>query len=308
MISIGNYTTSQFIQRHLSNQITAISESSERLSSGKRVNNASDDPSSIGPISRLNAQIGSISKAIQNGADGKIVTQTADAGLDQINNLLTRVRELAVQGGNSTLTTADRTTLQVEVDAYLSEIDSLTKIVKFNSTNLLDGSIDKASFMVGELKDANIDIALIKSDSTALGLSGASGVKEFTSGRVTAFNYSTNLAASDIKINSQNALAATLTTNLSSGNNTAKALVTAINANSNVHGATATGFNKLTTAAKSTLTMSNTFTVNGDLISVQTSLSDLVIELNQEASGVTANLNSDNTITLSTFNLSINNN
>ena len=299
MISIGNYTTSQFIQRHLSNQITAISESSERLSSGKRVNNASDDPSSIGPISRLNAQIASISKAIQNGADGKIVAQTADAGLDQINNLLTRVRELAVQGGNSTLTTADRTTLQVEVDAYLSEIDSLTKIVKFNSTNLLDGSIDKASFMVGELKDANIDIALIKSDSTALGLSGASGVKEFTSGRVTAFNYSTNLAASDININSQNALAATLTTNLSSGNNTAKALVTAINANSNVHGASATGFNKLTSAAKSTLTMSNTFTVNGDLISVQTSLSDLVIELNQEASGVTANLNSDNTITLS---------
>jgi flagellin len=280
MISIGNYVTSQFIQRHLSNQITTISEAGERLSSGKRVNRSSDDPSSIGPISRLNAQIGSISKAIQNGADGKIVAQIADSGLDQINNLLQRIRELAVQGGSSTLTDADRTTLQVEVDAYLSEIDSLTSTVNFNTTKLLDGSTDKLSFMIGELKDSIIDITLIKSDSTALGLSGASGVKEFTSGRVTAFNYSTNLAASDIKINSQNALAANLTTDLTSGNNTA------------------TGFNKLTSAAKSTLTMSNTFTVNGNSISVQTSLSDLVTEINQEASGVTATLNSDNTVTL----------
>ena len=233
MISIGNYVTSQFIQRHLSDQIKAISEAGERLSSGKRVNRSSDDPSSIGPISRLNAQIGSISKAIQNGADGKIVAQIADSGLDQINNLLQRIRELAVQGGSSTLTDADRTTLQVEVDAYLSEIDSLTSTVNFNTTKLLDGSTDKLSFMIGELKDSIIDITLIKSDSTALGLSGASGVKEFTSGRVTAFNYSTNLAASDIKINSQNALAANLTTDLTSGNNTATALVAAINANAN---------------------------------------------------------------------------
>jgi flagellin len=299
MISIGNYVTSQFMQRHLSNQITAISQAGERLSSGKRVNSASDDPSSIGPISRLNAQIGSISKAIQNGGDGKIVAQIADSGLDQINNLLIRIRELAVQGSSSTLTDADRTTLQVEVDAYLSEIDSLTTTVNFNATKLLDGSTDKLSFMVGELKTSIIDIALIKSDSSSLGLSGASGVKEFTSGRVTAFNYnSANLVASDIKINSQNALATTLTTDLSSGNNTATALVTAINANANSHGATATGFNKLTSAAKSTLTMSNTFTINGNAISVQTSLSNLVSEINQEASGVTATLNSDNTVTL----------
>ena len=90
-------------------------------------------------------------------------------------------------------------------------------------------------------------------DSTALGLSGSTGVKEFTSGRVTGYNYSSNLAASDIKINGQNALAATLTSDLTSGNNTAAALVTAINANSNSHGATATGFNKLISAAKSSL-------------------------------------------------------
>ena len=124
MLTIGNFTASQLIQRNMFNQIKEITESSERLSSGKRVNNSSDDPSSIGQISRINAEILSIGKALQNGADGKIVTQTADSGLNEINNLLARIRELAIQGGSSTLTTADRATLQVEVDAYLAEIDS----------------------------------------------------------------------------------------------------------------------------------------------------------------------------------------
>ena len=298
MLNIGNLT-SQFIQRNMSQQIREITQSTERLSSGKRVNRASDDPGSIGQISRLNAKILSLGKAISNGAEGKILAQTADGGLSSINNLLAGIREIAVQGASTSLTTADRNTLQVEIDAYLTEIDSLTNLITFNTIKLLDGSTDKVQFLVGENKDDNISVSLVKSDSTALGLSGASGVKEFTSGRVTGFNYSTNLATSDIKINSQNALAATLTSDLTSGNNTATALVTAINANSNSHGATATGFNKLTSAAKSSLSMSNTFTVNTNVISIQTSLENLVTEINQEAAGVTATLNSENTITLS---------
>ena len=299
MLNISNFTTSQFIQRKMSNQIREITESTERLSSGKRVNRASDDPGSIGPISRLNSQVLSLSKAIANGAEGKILAQTADNGLNSINNLLSGIRELAVQGGSSTLTTADRNTLQVEIDAYLAEIDSITKLVKFNTTKLLDGSVDKVNFLIGENKDDNFTISLVRSDSTALDLSGSTGVKEFTSGRVTSYDYSSNLAASDIKINGQNALAATLTSDLTSGNNTAAALVTAINANSNSHGATATGFNKVISAAKSSLSMSDTFTINSSVISVQSSLENLVTEINLVAGGVTATLNSDNTITLS---------
>ena len=300
MFSIGNYSTTQFIQKNMLNQMKEITQSTQRLSSGKRVNAASDDPGSIGPISRLGAQISSIYKALQNGSDGKILSQIADGALNEINNLLSRVREIAVQGSSTVLTSADRSSLQVEVDAYLAEIDSLAKITNFNAIKLLDGSTSKVTFMVGETKESNLDISLTKSDSTALGLSGASGVKEFTGGRVAAFNYSsTNLGASEIKINSQNALAANLTTNLSSsGSNTATVLATSINANSNSHGANATSFNKLTSAAKSTLSMSNTFTINSDVISIQTSLSNLVTEINQAASGVTASLNSNNTITL----------
>ena len=299
MISISNNSNSYVSQRNLSNQIKQISESSERLSSGKRVNSASDDPSVIGTISKLNAQVSSIYKGLLNGSQAIILSQTAESGLSEINDLLSMIRALAVQGSGSTLTDADRTTLQVEVDAYLTEIDTITTTTKFNDIKLLDGTTTSASFNIGSASDSSLSISLVDSDSVALNLSATSGVSEFTSGRVTAFNYTTNLAANDILINGENALAATLTSNLSSGNNTAKALATAINANSSSHGAVATAFNSLTSSVISSLSMSNTFTINTNTISVQTSLANLVAEINQEASGVTALLNSNNSIALS---------
>ncbi len=300
MISIVNSSSTQSIQRSLSHQIKQVSESSERLSSGKRVNSASDDPGVVGVISKLNAKILSISQGLLNGFQAITLTQSAESGLSEINNLLSMIRALAVEGTDSTLTDADRTTLQVEVDAYLSEIDTITTNTKYNDIILLDGSTSSASFNIGDDAASSLSISLVDSDSVALNLSATSGVSEFTSGRVTSYNYSSsNLAANDILINGENALAATLSTDLTSGNNTATALATAINANSNTHGATASGFNSLTSAVISNLSMSNTFTINSNTISIQTSLSNLVTEINQAASGVTALLNSDNSITLS---------
>ena len=301
MFTVGHHDRStSIIQKNLILSLKKTQESTERLSSGKRVNKSSDDPGNIGTISKLNAKIGSISEALKNASSAKSLSQIADSGLSEINNLLSRIREIAVQANSSTLTSGDRTSLQTEVDAYLSEIDNITKSIKFNDLKLLDGSTKKVTFMVGDEKDSLLTINLKDSDSSALSLSSISGVKEFTSGRVLSFDYSgSNLAANEIKINGQNALAATLSSDLTSGNNTAAALETAINANSNTHGSVATAFNKLTSAAKSTLSMSNTFTINGDSVAIQTSMEDLVTEINQAVSGVTASLNSDNSITLS---------
>lgn len=301
MFIVGHHDRStSIIQKNLISSLKKTQESTERLSSGKRVNKASDDPGNVGTISRLNAKIGSISEALKNASSAKSLAQIADSGLNEIDNILSRIREIAVQASTSTLTSGDRTSLQTEVDAYLSEIDNITKSIKFNDLKLLDGSTKKVTFMIGDEKDSLLSINLKDSDSSALSLSSISGVKEFTSGRVLSFNYSSsNLAANEIKINGQNALAATLSSDLTSGNNTAAALETAINANSNTHGSVASAFNKLTSAAKSTLSMSNTFTINGDTVAVQTSMEDLVTEINQSVSGVTANLNSDNSITLS---------
>ena len=300
MLSINSNMNAHVLRKNLLNSIKETTEATERLSSGKRINSASDDPAVIGKISRLNSDIGSITEAIRNGSSAISLTQSAESGLIEINNLLSRVRELAVQGGNSTLTTGDRTSLQTEVDNYLNEIDNITKQTKYNDIKLLDGSIPKVQFIIGIDKDGLFPINLTDSDSSALGLSGNSGVKEFTSGRVSGVDYSSsNLGVSEIKINGENALASTLSSDLSSGNNTANALASAINANSNNHGAEASAFNTLTSAAKTSLSMSNTFTINGNTISVQTSLENLTAEINQEVSGVTATHNtSDKTITL----------
>ena len=225
MNSISNFTNTNFIQRSIAHKIKEIKETSERISSGKRINSASDDVGSIGTVAKLNAQLGSISQALLIGGQAKVLTQTAESGLISINNLLSRIRELAVQATGSTLTDADRTTLQVEVDAYLSEIDSITLATKFNEIKLLDGSTSKITFNIGEDKNSILEIELTDSDSVALGLSATSGVKEFTSGRVSSFDYSSNnLAVNDILINGENALASTLNSDLTSGNNTASAL------------------------------------------------------------------------------------
>ena len=88
MLSIGNLTASQFIQRNMNEQIKEITHSTERLSSGKRINSASDDPAVIGKISRLNSDIGSITEAIRNGSSAISLTQSAESGLIEINNLL----------------------------------------------------------------------------------------------------------------------------------------------------------------------------------------------------------------------------
>lgn len=300
MISIINSSNSQNIQRNLTDQIKKITEASERLSSGKRVNSAADDPGLIVSISKLNAKISSISQGLINGFQAISLTQSAESGLSEINDLLSMIRALAVEGTDSTLTDADRTTLQVEIDAYLKEIDSITTSTKFDNIILLDGSTATAKFTIGDEENSALSIELVNSDSVALNLSATSGVSEFTSGRVTGFNYnSANLAVNDILINGENALASTLNTNLSSGNNTAAALETAINANTVTHGATSTAFNSLTSSVIANLNMSDTFTVNSNTISIQTNLENLVTEINQEASGVIAVLNSDNSITLS---------
>ena len=99
MFTVGQQTTTtSFIRKNIINNIKKTTEASERLSSGKRVIRASDDPGRVGEISRVKAGIGSISQAITTGGQAKTLTQAADSGLNEINNLLSRIRELAVQG------------------------------------------------------------------------------------------------------------------------------------------------------------------------------------------------------------------
>ena len=231
------------------------------------------------------------------------MTQTAEGALGEVENILQRVRELAVQAGNSTLSNSDRTMIQAEVTALIKEVDNISANTHFNKVNLLDGSNKSLNFQLGINEQDSLEVELQKSDSISLGLKGSEGVKLLTSERVATTNFSSahhTIAAADVKINGKNAFASDFASDLTaSGANEAKLLADAINLNTGVHGAEADAFNALTSVVKGTFNMNNTFTINSNTVELATSYEGLVDNINQAVSGVVANLNSDNTITLS---------
>jgi flagellin len=279
-----------------------LDQAMTRLSSGLRINSAADDAAGSAIASKMESQVRSLGVAIRNSYDAISMTQTAEGALGEVENMLQRVRELAVQAGNSTLSDSDRTMIQSEVTALTNEIDKVAANTHFNGVNLLDGSKDSVNFQIGINANDAINVELQKSDSRSLGLSGSVGVQTLSSERITEKNFglgSNIIQAADIKINGQNALAADFSSDLTgSTTNEAKSVADAINANTGQHGANADAFNSLTSDPKGTFSMSATFTINGDTVALATSYSDLVTNINQSVSGINATLNADNTMTL----------
>jgi flagellin len=280
-----------------------LSDAMTRLSSGLRINSAADDAAGAAISSKMESQVRSLSVAIRNSYDAISMTQTAEGALNETENMLQRVRELAVQAGNSTLSDSDRVMIQSEVTALISEIDSISKNTHFNDVKLLDGSNKTVNFQIGINAADTLAVSLQKSDSISLGLSGSQGVKLLTSERVPTTDFSAahhSLAASDIKINGKDAFSTTFASDLTAtGANEAQLIATAINLNTGIHGAEADAFNSLTSAVKGTFNMDNTFTINGDTVELATSYESLVSNINQAVSGINATLNSNNTVTLS---------
>jgi flagellin len=248
----------------------------------------------------MESAVRSLSVAIRNSEDAISMTQTAEGALGEIENILQRIRELSVQASNSTLDGNDREMIQNEVSALLSEIDKIATTTNFNGTKLLDGSKDQVHFQIGINATDALAVDLEKSDSITLGLGGTSGVRTLTSSRLvkSGLDFSGTLAKEDIKINGENALSADYSTNLSSSSAAAGALAAIINLNTGVHGAVADAFNTVTSKAKGDFNMTGVFVVNDATVALATSYADLVGNINEAASGLTAKLNEDNTITL----------
>ena len=279
----------------------AMSQAMARLSSGLKINTASDDAAGSALATKMEASVRSLDVAIRNSEDAISMTQTAEGALGQVENILQRVRELAVQAGNSTLSANDRTMIQNEVNQLTTKIDSIAKTTDFNGVQLLDGSNQQVSFQIGTHKVDNLTVDLQASDATTLGLGGTVGVKAITSGRVPQTNHSSAaILASDIKINGENAFSASYAEDSSTTEvDAAGALATAINLNTGVHGAVADAFNVVTSVAKGDFNMTTTFTINSNTVALASSYSELVSNINESVSGLDATLNADNTITLS---------
>src|SRR5919202_6681476 len=134
--------------RMLNQTAAGVSKSLERLSSGYRINHAADDAAGLGISEKMRGQIRGLAQAQRNIQDGVSMVQTAEGNLDEVQSILQRVRELAVQYKNGSTSTAGQNAIQSEVDALSSEITRIQSAAKFNGVSLL-GSATGVTFQVG---------------------------------------------------------------------------------------------------------------------------------------------------------------
>jgi flagellin len=156
-------------QRNLETSGIAYSKSLQRLSSGLRINGASDDAAGLSISIRLGAQVRGLNQAIRNANDGAAILQTAEGALGEVTNIVTRIKELAVQSATGSNSSADRTSLNSEVQSLISEVTRIAVQTKFGSTAILDGSFN-GQFQVGVNAGETVGAAI--SNYRASSLSG----------------------------------------------------------------------------------------------------------------------------------------
>ena len=145
-------------QSHLQKSQSALGTAIERLSSGLRINSAKDDAAGFAIAERFLSNIRGLSQVARDTSDGVSLAQTAQGALSATNDSLQRMRELAVQAGNGTLSSADREKLQKEFDQLSGEVDRVAKSTAFNGQKLLDGSFSAATFQVGPSAGDNVTV------------------------------------------------------------------------------------------------------------------------------------------------------
>ena len=157
---------------------SAQAKSSEKLSSGYKINRAADDAAGLAISEKMRRQIRGLTQASANAQDGISCVQTAEGALTEVHDMLQRINELAVKGENGTLTSADRSYIQMEVQQLMSEIDRVQSTTTFNEQNLLDGSFSGKKLQVGA--EAFQSIAITINDMSVSGLVESGSVKNKT--------------------------------------------------------------------------------------------------------------------------------
>ena len=147
----------------------------ERLSSGLRVNSAADDAAGLAVAGKMESQLRGINMAIRNNQDGVGLIQTAESGLNEVRNMVLRIRELAVQMANGIYeNTPDRANAQLEVTALLNQVDLIAENTKFNDVALLDGTFSAVAIQAGNTTAETISLTIADLGQTGLSINGAS--------------------------------------------------------------------------------------------------------------------------------------
>ena len=164
--------TAMNANRNLSTVTGAQQKSTEKLSSGYRINRAADDAAGLSISEKLRSQIRGLDKAASNSQDGISLVQVAEGALNETHSILQRMNELATQAANDTNTSSDRDALQQEMDQLTSEIDRIRSTTQFNSMNLLDGTFTGMRLQVGALSGQSISISITNMNASTLKVSG----------------------------------------------------------------------------------------------------------------------------------------
>ena len=159
--------------RQLGISTGTLSKSTEKLSSGYRINRAADDAAGLSISEKMRSQIRGLNKASSNAQDGISAIQTAEGALNETHSILQRMNELATQAANDTNTSVDRNAISSEIKALSEEIDRVQKTTQFNTQNLLNGSFQGKKLQVGALNDQTITISIKKMNCQCLGLGDA---------------------------------------------------------------------------------------------------------------------------------------
>jgi flagellin len=196
MTVINTNTASINAQFNLNKVNQQMEKAMEQLSSGKRINSAGDDAAGIAIAARMESQVRGLNQAMRNAADGQSLVDTAEGAMDEISNMLQRMRELALQASNDTNSDNDRESLNLEIDALMDEIDRVVTTTAFNGKNILDGSAE-LNFQIGSQAGQNMNVAINSMGTNALGsLTGAPA----SNANITSSNQGTAAEITEVKM------------------------------------------------------------------------------------------------------------
>ena len=163
--------TAMNANRMLGVTTSAQAKSSEKLSSGYRINRAGDDAAGLTISEKMRSQIRGLNKASDNAQDGISLIQVAEGALSETHSILQRMNELATQAANDTNTTADRGAIQDEINQLTSEINRISSTTQFNTQNLIDGTFANKNLQVGCICGQRITVSIDSMSAGSLNVS-----------------------------------------------------------------------------------------------------------------------------------------
>ncbi len=165
-LRVNTNIASMNAQRSLARTTENLQGNFRRLSTGLRIASAADDAAGLAISERFRAQVRSTQQAVRNAQDGISMTQTGEGALNEVSNIMIRLRELSIQAANGTVSGRDRDTLQQEFSDLINEVDRIAKSTTFNGVHLLDGTGSTITFQVGINNQAGIDTIVLSTTDT----------------------------------------------------------------------------------------------------------------------------------------------